>query len=40
VFKGERAGIERIDRVEHEVVVRFDGGPVKYGNSELDDCSW
>ena len=40
MFKGEGAGIERIDPVEHEVVVRFDGRAVEYGYGELDDCSW
>lgn len=39
VFNGDVGVIERIDPVEHEVVVRFDGRPVKYDCGELDEVS-
>jgi len=39
VFNGDVGTIERIDPVEHEVVVRFDDRPVKYDFGELDEIS-
>jgi exodeoxyribonuclease V alpha subunit len=37
VFNGNIGIIERIDSVEHEVTIRFDGRLVKYDFGELDE---
>jgi len=39
VFNGDVGVIERIDPVEHEVVVRFDSRLVEYDYGELDEVS-
>jgi exodeoxyribonuclease V alpha subunit len=39
VFNGDIGIVERIDPVEHEVTIRFDGRLVKYDFGELDEVS-
>jgi exodeoxyribonuclease V alpha subunit len=39
VFNGDIGTVERIDVVEHQVVVRFDGRIVKYDFGELDEVA-
>ena len=39
VFNGDIGTIERIDPVEHEVLIRFDNRLVKYDFGELDEVS-
>jgi exodeoxyribonuclease V alpha subunit len=39
VFNGDIGGIEGIDPIEHEVLIRFDNRLVKYDFSELDEVS-
>jgi len=37
VFNGDIGRVAKIDEVEQEVVIRFDGRPVKYDLNELDE---
>jgi exodeoxyribonuclease V alpha subunit len=39
VFSGDIGTVERIDSVEHQVVVRFDDRMVKYDFEELDEVA-
>ena len=40
VFNGDIGTIERIDPVEHEVLIRFDNRLVKYDFGELEEVSF
>ena len=39
VFNGDVGTVERVDLVEHEVMVRFDDRTVKYDFGELDEVA-